>query len=306
LASWADRLPFVLGSIVRRYMIEEELRGKLESALHFFEAVAIFGAATLLGVLERSEKERQHVLEKLRDPAAPDPFREGSLGSWINLGRMAAKALRTRYNDAIQSRMPPAALREGFGLTSPLFLKMLVNDTEAWNIIDEARILRNDRAHGGVLEGRPLSDRVEQVERLLDRFREISDRPLSSVRLLLVGPAIKKGGLRHFHHTKVLLGTNSQFAQMRLTMPAMYDLNATDLILIDDDSADTYRESAIVLPPLIQLRASPDSEPNAAYYFNRRQPGGRYKFVSYHFSGEVEEPIESVALTSFLKSWGAS
>ncbi|MCB0878202.1 MAG: hypothetical protein KDC46_04395, partial [Thermoleophilia bacterium] len=48
VSGWADRLPFVLGSIVHRYRIETDPARKLYNALHLLEATAIVLAAALL------------------------------------------------------------------------------------------------------------------------------------------------------------------------------------------------------------------------------------------------------------------
>lgn len=51
--------------------------------------------------------------------------------------------------------------------------------------------------------------------------------------------------------------------------------------------------------PLVCLMPSLQTEQNAAYFFNKQDREG-FKFVSYHFPGAVEAPLDDPGLAAIV------
>lgn len=58
--------------------------------------------------------------------------------------------------------------------------------------------------------------------------------------------------------------------------------------------------SALKVLPFFRLAPQSESEQNALYFYSSRDTGGALRYVSYHFEGSPEMPLEDESLSELL------
>ena len=64
--------------------------------------------------------------------------------------------------------------------------------------------------------------------------------------------------------------------------------------------ADGVVSTALQLVPFLRLMPSPGTKENAFYVYKSREPDGSLRFVSYHFEGQPEKPVNDAELSELL------
>lgn len=79
--------------------------------------------------------------------------------------------------------------------------------------------------------------------------------------------------------------------------PSLLDSDADAPCVVD--AQEGMMEDALELLPLVRTTPSPGTELNAAYFYNRRESDG-FRFVSYHFPGEDDAPLDDPGLAALM------
>jgi SAM-dependent methyltransferase len=290
LDEWIESLPFPLASIAYRYVADASAEDKVDRLLHLFEATAEFTTTLLLSAIRADPElfavQREHLARP--DAEGNPPFERGTFGSWLQTGRHLAKALRALLDTDDRER----TLRL-FGVRDNKFAYQLVQK-RLWHVLDEARFIRNSRAHGGI-EGQALRARtLERLEALLLDLREALGPAFIHVDLVQPGTMELRQGLFR-HQARRLMGPNSIF-RLR-TLESVVPLDTDHLYVVDSDGVAS---SALQVLPFFRAMASPGTEQNAIYFYSSRSRDGRLHYVSYHFEAEPESAIDDPVLSSIL------
>lgn len=80
-------------------------------------------------------------------------------------------------------------------------------------------------------------------------------------------------------------------------LEAVIPLGGDHLYLVDTDGVVS---TALQLVPFLRLMPPPGTEENAVYFYNSREPDGSLRFVSYHFEGQPERPVNDAELSELL------
>ena len=138
---------------------------------------------------------------------------------------------------------------------------------------------------------------MERLEGLLGTLRDETNRTFARVELIQPGSSTRAHGIRRYERARHLTGPLTTFVECEVVTQAKVDLIGDGLCFVD--RADTV-EDALELIPLVRLMASPDTEQNAAFFFNKREGDG-FKFVSYHFPGEAQAPLDDLGLAVIVQ-----
>lgn len=294
---WIEHLPFPLAGVGRMYLAVKPTRDKVDHLQHFFEAYAIFTATILVSAVRRDAQTYEETIAKLRSgtESGRSVLDRADFHTWINLGRTVAKRIRGRLN-ADKSGEIRATL---FGSVPASFVDTLVAG-EYWNAFDAARLVRNERGHGGIETERWLAGKLARLDASLNDLRLLAPHAFATVDLVRPGSAEQgDDDLFTFDRAERLMGSNMMFAERELQSTA--SMRGRGLYLVPTDQV---AENPLLLLPLIQLRKVPETEERAVYYYNRRlteDEGSGFRFVSYHFEGRPEEQFIDPDLASLIE-----
>lgn len=153
------------------------------------------------------------------------------------------------------------------------------------------------RAHGGLSGGALDARRLAQLEELLEQVREATAHSFRRTNLVQPGDGRRSNGVRTYAKARVLRGPVNIFKERELVTPSVLDFDAEALCVVDAQEGMT--EDALELLPLVRMKPSPGTELNAAYFYNRRESDG-FRFVSYHFPGEDDAPLDDPGLAALM------
>ncbi|MGC1853297.1 MAG: hypothetical protein WA687_12745 [Solirubrobacterales bacterium] len=294
--TWIERLPFPLASVGRMYLAVQPTREKFDHLEHFFEAYTIFMATVMFSAVQRDAQIYQETVAKIRSGGEPGRsiLDRADFHTWINLGRTVAKRIRERLN-ADKSDEIRATL---FGSLQADFVDATVAG-DYWSALDAARLIRNERGHGGVEGERWLRGKLARLEASMNDLRLLAPHAFVAVDLLRPGSAEQgDDDIFTFDRAQRLMGSNMMFAEREVHSTA--SMRGRGLYLVP---ASGVAENPLQLLPLIQLREVPDTEERAVYYYNRRlrpDEGDGFRFVSYHFEGRPEEQVVDPDLATLI------
>jgi hypothetical protein len=292
LDAWIETLPFPLASIAYRYVADARPEDKIDRLLHLFEATAEFATALLLSALradpELYETEREALARP--DPNGNPPLERGTFGSWLHTGQRLAKTVRRMLSDHQHGR--ERALRL-FSVRDDRLAEQLAAK-RLWHVLDDARLIRNARAHGGI-ESQALRLRtLERLDSLLLELRQALGTTFIHIDLIQPGAMQLRQGVFH-HETRRLMGSNPIFRLRELE--SVVPLDTDHLYVVD---AEGLVSSALQVLPFFRVMASPQTEQNAIYFYSSRNRDGRLTYVSYHFEAQPESEVEDPAFVSLL------
>lgn len=295
--SWIEHLPFPLAGIGRMYLAVLPRRDKVDHLQHFFEAYAIFIAATLFSAARRDAQTYEETITKIRSGSESrrSVLDRADFHTWITLGRTVAKRIRARLNNDTSGEMRASM----FGSLPTEFIDSLVAG-RFWGVLDAARQVRNERGHGGIEGEQWLGVKLARLEASLNDLRLLIPHAFATADLVRPG-ASEQGDddLFTFDRAERLVGSNIMFEERELRSTA--SMRGPGLYLVP---ASAVAENPLQLLPLIKLRSIPNTEERAVYYYNRRltpDEGDGFHFISYHFEGRPEEQIADPDLASLIE-----
>ena len=204
---WTESLPYPLASVLQRYIAQRDADLRVEGLLHFFEVTAQFGCAVLISIL-RAVPDLLHATQPDIARAAPPGralFTRADFGLWINLGRTLAKAFRRLAEDLDQrDRLAGAAEPSGE-------LMARYADKAIWHVLDSAREIRNQRAHGGVVSQQQVNSWLGALETHLSQAEQALANGFEEVDLVRAAEGRYRAGvytqchLAYFDHAAALI-----------------------------------------------------------------------------------------------------
>jgi hypothetical protein len=160
---WMDTLPYPLASVLHRSSAERDEAARVVRLLHFFEVSAEFACAVLLSVLRAAPDILATAQPEIARAAPPGRglFDRADFSLWVNLGRTLAKGIRRISEDAAQRSRLVDAAEPAAELVDRL------TDKAVWQVLDRARIIRNQRAHGGVVNRAQVAGWLSTLQGIL-------------------------------------------------------------------------------------------------------------------------------------------
>lgn len=287
LRVWMERVPFPLASILARYQADGDPRNKIEHLKHFFEAAAQFFAATLLSAARRNESRWDEVRAKLAEGSQSSVplLQRADFGGWIQIGRTIAKDIRKSVSSLAENSDAAEERREVMGIGDKAFVDGLIS-RKCWNLLDEARKLRNHQAHGGVMGSAQIADDLATLEDILEGLRTELISAFERVTLIEPGGSEYVSGVYRHHRSRSITGPNAIFREDEIS--SLIPLDARQLHFVD---ANENIEDALTLIGLVKLEASPATEENTCFFFNARERDGHLRYVSYYLATEASSSI---------------
>jgi hypothetical protein len=199
-------------------------------------------------------------------------------GVWETLGTTLTKIVRRvstdeQHRSAWEAASGPAAE-----------LIEAITSKQFWDNIHEARLIRNQKPHRGIVTAQRLRIWRGGLESLLVSLFTCLQGSFDTCELVQPDTARFQGGVFTYKRARRLVGPNDIFEE--LDIRTLTRLEADSLVFVD-----RYREPARALPiaPLIRVDTSTSTTKNACYFLNsRNDDDGKYSFVSYHFEDEPD------------------
>jgi hypothetical protein len=163
-----------------------------------------------------------------------------------------------------------------------------------WKVLDDARLVRNARAHGGIESNALRLRTLERLEGLLLQLREALGAAFIGIDLVQPEGMQFRQGMFH-HRARRLIGPNSIFRTRDLD--SVVPLDSEYLYVVD---ADGVAAGALQVLPFFRVMASPETEQNAIYFYSSRGRDGLLRYVSYHFEAQPESAIDDPVLAQVL------
>ena len=282
---WIDTLPFPLASILWVCRVATgSAKERYERKLQFFEALAEFLAVVHLSAWHASPNWPE-VIENLRDDARKYhvSLECATFGTWRTvLQILSAKARYLLEHD-------PQLCYELYKTSNHRLLDLLAR-RDVIRMLEEVNITRNNYSgHVGALS----EERCEQIDRELEEqllaLRALWGTEWESFQLVLPGECRYQGGVFSYSALRAV-GNSTPFEVCEVDLPEpMVDGR---LHLWNPDGQRTLQ-----LLPLVKIMPSRQTGTEACYFYNRRQPEGKLRFLSYHFAADSElvEEFEDAA-----------
>jgi hypothetical protein len=276
LQAFIENLPFPLATILWRYEADAEEKSQVDHLLRFFQASAAFVTVVLLSAFHSDEAlfnaEKRDWFRHVRGN-----LRKTTFGSWTKLGATMAASVRRLLNGSSAEK---ARILRAFAIDEA-FTETVVEES-LWGILDDAREIRNQEAHSGIVGPEDVRGWHAELGQLLSKFRRVIAPGLEKVRLIRPGRSENIRGIRRYDKISVLQGPNGIFRQA--TLEALFEMEGGDALYLITSGLSPLR-SALRLLPLLQLRPLPQRAEHAFYFYNA-SVGDDIEFVSYHFEAE--------------------
>ncbi len=288
---WLEALPYPLASVLQRYVALRDPEARVQSLINFFEATAQFGCAVLLSVFRADPNLFAEVQSDLAKAAPPGRqlFDRADFGLWLGMGATLARNARRLAGDKERQEAFQAAIGPANVLVNQLSNKTL------WALLDRARVVRNQRAHGGVVSREQLDQWLSGLEALLGDIEQALGTSFEDVDLVLVEEGGYKNGVYTYRAAERLRGANAIFEQFELQ--TREPLESEHLTFVGRDTAIS---PVLKLVPLVRVGATPGNVRNACYFFESRKDGA-VSYVSYHFEGEPRVKLHDHDLEELVR-----
>jgi len=291
LRRWVDLLPYPLASVLYSFLAEQDTERRVNRLLHFFEVTAEFSCTVLLSVLWRDEGLRSSSLPHIAGAAPPGRrlLTRTDFGLWINLGRTLAKSIQRSANDE-QLR---TALDEAVGPVRQLVFDL--TDKHLWRLLDEARLIRNQRAHGGVANPSQLDAWLSQLQALVSRIERILGSSFQDIALVRGNAGRYHAGVHTYSRAERLVGPNNIFQEREVRTLEPLESDHVAFVRVAQAPGPTLQ-----LLPFLRLGASESASKNACYFFNSEHSSHEYDYVSYHFEDEPSIRVTDDAMRQII------
>lgn len=283
LTAWIETLPYPLASILWAYYAKKNTKDKIEHLFHFFEAAAQFIATIFLSVYWQDEGFYHDNKSKWNNQKYQGWYKKASFDNWVEMNFSLASFTRKLLDDK-DKREHCFFL---FGNADVAFIEMLANKG-LLGILNTVKEHRNSwKGHSGIVGENEAIKRLTVLEELLSKLRSFIGNKFSLVMLISPESSKYSKGIHHYQ-VKILQGSRTPFQQDIVETVSLMDLE--NLYLLPD-----LQQEPIELLPLGKMMASPKTELNAFYFYNRTQ-NKEVRWVSYHFAQEAEivEPNTTV------------
>ena len=296
LNQWIETLPFPLSSILRSWQAtpSQDFKTKYEHLLHFFEATAEFLSIILLSAFNANEALFELHSKKLTGSLRKQnlSFERATFGTWKLVVEYFGKQTRKLLSDEKDQ-----ALCADIFSDSSLVMPRTISRKELSSVLSTTNKMRNDWGHGGVVGQEEAELRNQNLLAELQKLRGIFADAWVDTQLI---QAIQCRQYSDSFETDiaVLMGSNREFLNETRSMATC--LYAKRLYMSKKNSG-----GALLLLPLVQVEASPQSANNACYFFNRLEGNGA-RFVSFDFANKPELTGEFEEVTDVIKSLDGS
>jgi Protein kinase domain len=297
LFPWAEGLPFPLASILWHYDAEPDPRPKVDHLLNFFEALAQFRTTFLLSGLLTDRA--------LQDTCKPAWFGPGGgsrpmdletapgFGVWVELSERLSQTARSMLCE-----QEGAERCYGVFAAQDRELVDAMTSRELTALLLQARDRRNAAAHGGFLARHALEEELHVLASLLAETQSLLVTAFETWTLLRPGPAMYDDEIFDLTAT-ILTGTNPAFRKAHIQVRE--PLSARRLYLLNGTSLH-----ALKLVPFLQVMPGPKTGEDACYFYNRMEPTGLVRWVSYHSAAEPEFTLNDPDVVKLLAELKAS
>jgi len=293
LRASVDGLPYPLASVLHRYMAESEIDRKVSRLIQYFEVTAEFSAILLLSVFCRDATLFSNVQRALtkNDPEKRRPplLERTDFGQWTTLGFTLAKTARRAVSDNALS----PAWSQAVGPASAM--AKLLSTTEYWALLDQARPIRNERAHGGIDSETQSKAWLRQLEGMLYELVRATGSVWEKVRLLLPDSARLRGGVWTYQ-AKRLVGSNDILDQIEFT--SLEPIETGQLVF----AAQGQGHEILPIVPLVRLSTPSTHGRIACYFFSAREGRDTFKYVSYHYEDEPQKTFTDASVGDLIRS----
>jgi hypothetical protein len=289
-----DRSPYPLASVLHRYLAESAIDRKVSRLIQYFEVIAEFSAILLLSAFCRNATLFGNVQRKLTNNDSEqrrEPLLErADFGQWIALGFALAKAARR----AVSDKALAPAWSQAVGPTSAV--AKLLSTTDYWSLIDLARPIRNERAHGGIDSETQHQAWLRQLEGILYELMPAIGSVWENVRLLLPDSTRFRGGVWMYPQAKLLMGSNDILEQVEFT--SLEPIETGQLVFAPQGQG----REILPLVPLVRVSTFRAHSRIACYFYSARVSGDTFKYVSYHYEEEPQRTFIDANVSDLIRS----
>ena len=249
---WLETLPYPLASVLQRYTALRGSKERLEALLHFFEAMAQFGCAVLLSILRADPDLLGSARSAIVSAAGPerDLWDYADFGLWINLGRTLAKAIRRIRG--IRELRP--RLDDAVGPATELMERL--SGKRIWEVLDQARRIRNTRAHGGLPAPEEEEGWIGSLEVLLSDAERALGSGFDDIDLARADQGRFTSGVHVYPRAQRLRGPSTLFDEFELR--TRVPLESGHLVFVGRDVAIS---SVLMLLPLVRVGGTTRGHP---------------------------------------------
>ena len=280
---WIGNLPYPIATILKRYLVEDQVDKKQELLLFFFEAYAILEATILCAVYSCSTQGESGI-----NDVSADYFEKASFGSWVKIDQAISK----KYRDYLGDQEGIEKAIDAFHTNDTSVIRAVCNK-DVCSILQTACSYRNSwKGHSGITSDAVYEEHVQILDMLLRKLQQKIGDVFEHIQLVRsISLEYKKG--EFINKVEVLTGSDSTFKKREIIGEAM---EGDQLFIHILDTGEF-----IQLPPYFILRSSPKSAKNAVYFYNRIE-GDNTRYVSYHYEGQPENIEEGTEAFNVLKS----
>ncbi|MCS3701010.1 hypothetical protein GGQ20_002332 [Salinibacter ruber] len=281
IESWIETLPFPLASVLRKYHAVESLRDKCGFLLDFFEATAEFFTVVMLSALQNDENRFRNRKGKWLgvDEGYGESLKKSSFGNWSEIGSRVAKETRRMISGDERDQC-----LELYRARSADWVQA-VSNKELYKVLDTVVDYRNSwKGHSATTTKEKIfQERLRKLEGKLNEVRNVISYAFEDVGLLKPEQMRYTEGVYHAQ-VKELKGAQTIFEER--TTETTVPMDTKRLYLMEKG-----QNRALELLPFFRLMASPRSEENAFYFYNRveDEQSGKVRWLTYHFEGSRDE-----------------
>jgi len=280
-AVWLGKLPIPLSTILWSYHTNTNTQEKVEDLFFFIEAAAQLFSLLLLSILA-SDRDYylSHQVEIFRG-VQKEKFQTATLGSWNFLGSQLARFFKRELETKSDNRLNRMVRQ-----IDTLAIETL-SDSTLWGILQEANGLRNSwKGHTGKVNQTEQSDRLERLENIVQRFRNLVAGRIDPIRFIVRNEEESFKGGYHTYRIEYFEGYATPLK--RGVLKTKTPLETECLYLIGSDS-----ERPIKILPIVKLVRESGGK-TIAYFYNRMKEGSdSFRFVTYQDAERSEMEFSS-------------
>lgn len=278
---WVAETPFPLASILWQIRNAPNEKERMALLLKFFEGLASFHATILMSAANRSpaiKVELRSILKELE--ARNQSILMATFGTWSNTFGRLAKVVRQGVSGSTQDARE-SGFMEAIGIQDAKTVQALVSKELAELFMATNHLRNRITGHGPLITERLAAIHVDELMRLLNRWRSKSAWVWATVRILqATNNSFKRAGQYHVN-ARLLTGNQQPF-------PA-------EIVILDDTPDCDYvhlhnkgSNQTLQLIPFIRICEPPPGTQMACYFYNRSDAQGAH-YVTYYANQAPEE-----------------
>lgn len=275
---WIETLPFPLATILwRHHTMSDAALIRMPILVHFFEALGAFLATIHLSAFDSDGDQWAEVQPKLMRALEKGnlSLSRATFGTW----KCVCEVLGSHARKLARGEKERPAVNDMYCLENDHVLDVLLSP-EPVTLLQHANKLRNTHlGHSGAMGEEDAKEVEDELRQLVQEVRRHFGRSWMTYELVLGGKAGYRDGVFSSRIPRVM-GTRSQFETV--DRQTIVPLEEGTLYMLSPSG-----DRGLRLLPFLRMGASPASEPNACYFFNRQEKDG-VRFVSYHFERNAD------------------